>query len=167
MLSVSLGGAAEFTITADACTGTALGPGKSCNVTVQYAPTTAGQSMATFAANGKRPPASASITLTGTGASTGTQTFSYTGAAQTFTVPAGVTQITVDVVGAGIDLTANGLGEKVTATLPVTSGETLQIYVGGAGGLADGSGGFNGGGRGCSACDGAGASDIRQGGYSP
>ena len=67
MLSVSLGGAAEFTITADACTGTALGPGKSCNVTVQYAPTTAGQNTATFAANGKKPPSSASITLTGTG----------------------------------------------------------------------------------------------------
>ena len=68
MLSVSLGGAAEFTITADACTGTALGPRKSCNVTVQYAPTTAGQTTATLAANGRRPPASASITLTGTGA---------------------------------------------------------------------------------------------------
>jgi centrosomal CEP192-like protein/low-density lipoprotein receptor class B len=68
MLRVSLGGAAEFTITADACTGTALGPGKSCNVTVQYAPTTAGQTTAMFAANGIRPPASASIRLTGTGA---------------------------------------------------------------------------------------------------
>src|SRR5882724_12762668 len=67
-LRVSLGSATEFSITADACTGTALGPRKSCNVTVQYAPTTAGQTTATLAANGIRPPAGASITLAGTGA---------------------------------------------------------------------------------------------------
>ena len=68
MLRVSLGTATEFSVTADACTGVALGPRKSCNVTVQYAPTTAGQTTATLAANGIRPAASASITLTGTGA---------------------------------------------------------------------------------------------------
>jgi hypothetical protein len=62
MLRVSLGGAATFSITADACTGTALGPAKSCNVTVQYAPTTTGQSTATLAANGTRPTSSTSIT---------------------------------------------------------------------------------------------------------
>ena len=67
MLSVSLGSATEFSITADACTGTALGPRKSCNVTVQYAPTTAGQTTATLAANAIRPVASTSISLTGTG----------------------------------------------------------------------------------------------------
>jgi hypothetical protein len=66
-LRVSLGSATEFSITADACTGTALGPRKSCNVTVQYAPTTAGQTTAALAANGIRPAASATITLTGTG----------------------------------------------------------------------------------------------------
>jgi hypothetical protein len=66
-LRVSLGSGAEFSITADACTGTALGPRKSCSVTVQYAPTTAVQSTVTLAANGIRPAASASITLTGTG----------------------------------------------------------------------------------------------------
>ena len=68
MLTVSLGTATEFSITADACTGTALGPRKSCNVTVHYAPTAAGQTTATLAANGTRPPASVSITLAGTGA---------------------------------------------------------------------------------------------------
>jgi Cep192 domain 4 len=67
MLSVSLGTATEFSITADACTGTALGPRKSCNVTVQYVPTTAGQTTTTLAANGIRPSASATITLSGTG----------------------------------------------------------------------------------------------------
>ena len=67
MLRASLSGSGTFTITADACTGTAVGPGKSCNVTVQFLPTTAGQSFATLAANGKKPPSSASINLTGTG----------------------------------------------------------------------------------------------------
>lgn len=70
-LSVSLGSATEFSITADACTGTALGPGKSCNVTVRFAPTTDGQTTATLAANGTKPPSSTSITLTGTGLGTG------------------------------------------------------------------------------------------------
>jgi hypothetical protein len=70
MLRASLSGSATFSITADGCTGTALGPGKSCNVTVHYAPTTAVQSTATLAANGTKPPSSASITLTGTGRNT-------------------------------------------------------------------------------------------------
>src|SRR5215210_1701874 len=43
MLKIALSGSAAFTITADACTGTSLGPRKSCAVTVQYAPTAAGQ----------------------------------------------------------------------------------------------------------------------------
>lgn len=71
MLSVSLFGSSAFSITSNACTGTALGKGKSCAVTVQYAPTTAGQSdTATLTASGKKPSASASITLTGSGAGT-------------------------------------------------------------------------------------------------
>src|SRR5262249_12334342 len=70
MLRASLSGSATFTITADACTGTALGPGKSCNVTVQHAPTAAVSTTAMLSANGTRPPSSASINLTGTGRST-------------------------------------------------------------------------------------------------
>ena len=70
MLRASLSGSARFSITADGCTGTALGPHKSCNVTVQYAPTTAGQTTATLAANATRPSSSANITLNGTGRST-------------------------------------------------------------------------------------------------
>ena len=37
-LRVTLAGAAAFTITADTCTGASLGPGKSCRVTVRFAP---------------------------------------------------------------------------------------------------------------------------------
>ena len=74
MLTVALSGSTAFSITSDVCTGTALGKRKSCAVTVQYAPTTAGQSdTATLTASGKKPPpASASITLTGSGAAANT-----------------------------------------------------------------------------------------------
>ncbi len=71
MLSVSLSGSSAFSITSNACSGTALGKGKSCAVTVQYAPTTAGESdTATLTATGKKPPGRASVTLTGSGGGT-------------------------------------------------------------------------------------------------
>ena len=55
-----------FSMAADTCTGTSLGPKKSCSVTVQYAPTAAGQTdTATLTASSKKPPASASVSLTG------------------------------------------------------------------------------------------------------
>jgi len=55
------------------------------------------------------------------------QQFNFTGAAQPFTVPAGVTSITVDVVGAHGSGTSGppsfgGDGGRVQATLPVTPG---------------------------------------------
>ncbi|MFY9665117.1 MAG: hypothetical protein WAK19_11765 [Candidatus Cybelea sp.] len=82
--------------------------------------------------------------------------FHYTGAQQTFTVPSGVTQITVTADGAsGAGSTfrhmKGGKGGLVKATIPVTSGETLAIFVGGDGGKSSasgGPGGFNGGGNG-------------------
>jgi hypothetical protein len=111
-------------------------------------------------------------------------TFDYTGDEQTFVVPAGVTEIQFDVMGAeGGDIEGTtvgwggtndvsidaGNGGQVTGLLPVTPGETLYIYVGGEG--SEASGGYNGGGdpETCSgteviAAGGGGASDIRQGG---
>src|SRR5215469_4257034 len=71
---------------------------------------------------------------------TPSQIFSYTGAAQSFTVPAGVTHITVVAYGASGGGTAfndasppgnpeqencGGAGGSVTATIPVTPGEQL------------------------------------------
>jgi hypothetical protein len=114
-------------------------------------------------------------------APTGSQTFDFTGAAQSFVVPAGVTLVTIDAFGAqggtgDDDGVANnnvgGNGGQVTATIAVTPGETLTVVVGGQGGNgADGtagSGGFNGGGAGGSSFDGGGGgggtSDVRQGG---
>ena len=73
VLSVSLSGTgpAVFGIASDACTGVALGKGKSCAVTVQFVPAAHGESYsATLTATGKKSDAVASITLTGSGVGT-------------------------------------------------------------------------------------------------
>jgi hypothetical protein len=66
-LKITLAGSGAFTKTAETCTGTSLGPRKSCSVTVQYAPTTPGQRDAATltAASGKT---LASLTLLGAAA---------------------------------------------------------------------------------------------------
>ena len=98
-----------------------------------------------------------------------TQTFTHTGAEQTFVVPGGVTSIEVLAIGgrggeaAG---TPGGAAAKVSADLTVTPGQTLYVEVGGEGqdvtGATIGAGGFNGGGAGgAGAGGGGGASDIR------
>jgi hypothetical protein len=108
-------------------------------------------------------------------------TFTYTGAAQTWTVPDEVTQATFDVFGAqgGSEpgLKDGGGGGKAHATIDVTPGDTLQVNVGGVGGAAPcrecgagAAGGFNGGAAGGSASvtgagGGGGASDIRTGAF--
>ncbi len=75
-----------------------------------------------------------------------------------YTVPAGVTSITVQAVGAGGGNCApahGGRGAAITATVPVSPGETLTVGVGGFGGPCNGSspgspgaGGVGGGGGG-------------------
>ena len=64
--------------------------------------------------------------------------YNYTGGVQTFTVPAGVTSISVDAYGAsgisgGTDRNSSQKGEggRVEANLTVTPGDVLNIYVGG------------------------------------
>ncbi len=110
----------------------------------------------------------------------GSQSFSYTGAAQSFTVPSGVTSITFDIQGAqggggySAPLAIPGLGGRVQGMITTTPGEVLQINVGGAGGAGGttigGTAGWNGGGAGGgwsggrSGGGGGGASDIRRGG---
>lgn len=114
---------------------------------------------------------------------TQTLTYVYTGAAQSWIVPPGVTSINVDLAGAeGYPSGASaGQGARVQATYPVTPGQTLNLYVGGAGGSGGAfggggnpGGGFNGGGGGGNhsggggdgnaAGGGGGATDIRIGG---
>jgi hypothetical protein len=101
----------------------------------------------------------------------GSQTFSFTGGVQTFTVPACVSTVTVDIYGAqgGNDNgVQGGLGGRVQGQLTVIPGEILNIYVGGQGSSTTSAsqGGYNGGG-GVSATGtagtGGGASDIRRG----
>jgi hypothetical protein len=108
--------------------------------------------------------------------------FNFTGSAQTWIVPTGVTSIAVDARGgqgggnAGDPLVLGGKGGRLQTTVAVTPGETLTIYVGGRGGdlinpNTGGPGGFNGGGTGGvddvdgngPAGGGGGASDVRQG----
>ena len=110
--------------------------------------------------------------------SSGSQTFNFTGAEQIFTVPSGVTTITIKAWGAQGGMYNSdwgaGKGGYSTGTLNVTSGETLYIYVGGQGNSSGSnvqvSGGFNGGGyargytSGAYAGSGGGASDVRSSG---
>lgn len=105
-----------------------------------------------------------------------TQTLSYTGALQTYTVPNCVSQVTITCYGAqganGASTASaavggiGGFGAMVTGVYPITAGNILNVYVAGAG--TGSVGGFNGGGNGgtntLSAGAGGGASDVRVGG---
>jgi len=109
-----------------------------------------------------------------------TVNFAYTGAAQTWTVPAGVTQVTLELRGAqggGSYLSGagtprqedGGLGGLTQGTLAVTPGQVLNLYVGGqapdVGNITPAPGGFNGGGDGGQwGAGGGGATDVRVGG---
>lgn len=104
-------------------------------------------------------------------------TYDYTGAMQSFAVPTGVNSITFEAWGAqGWSGTyTGGLGGYATGTLAVTQGQTVYVYVGGQGVVANVTatpmgGGWNGGGNGQNngtdntVGGGGGASDIRYGG---
>jgi hypothetical protein len=114
--------------------------------------------------------------------------FAYTGGAQTYTVPSGVNYLLVDMEGANGGANVHwpnytykeipGNGGRTKCYLPVTPGQSINVYVGGAGtqgGMSGttpvaGVGGYNGGGNGTyysttyAAGGGGGASDIRIGG---
>ena len=111
-------------------------------------------------------------------------TLNYTGAMQTYTVPAGVTSVTIEAYGAeggGQVLSGNGssgyggLGGYATGDLAVTQNQVLEIYVGGHGASSTSgtaAGGWNGGGSGYASGSGepgnggGGASDVRVNGSS-
>ncbi|MBL7930747.1 MAG: T9SS type A sorting domain-containing protein [Bacteroidia bacterium] len=106
-----------------------------------------------------------------------TNTFTYTGAPQTFTVPPCVNALSVSIAGArggnGLNSSVGpgGFGGHIAAVISVTPGQVLNLYVGGMGANASPSvgaaGGYNGGGAGGSQGSlyagggGGGASDIR------
>ena len=125
------------------------------------------------------------ITATTTSCTHSSLTFNYTGAVQTWTVPACITQITVTMAGAqggtggwatNTTQNAGGNGGSLSGVLPVASGTVLDMYVGGKGAAGTsaggGVGGYNGGGFGDAGYSapapfpyygggGGGASDIR------
>lgn len=122
-------------------------------------------------------PLTATITVTPSSTtSSGSQSFGYTGSMQTWTVPAGVTSISLEAYGAQGGTGASGgnaasggvggMGSKVTGSYNVTPGQVLNIYVGGEGMTPDG--GYNGGAAGGSvnAGGGGGATDVRINGTS-
>ena len=77
-----------------------------------------------------------------------TETFSYTGASTTWTVPSGVTSITITALGAqgGTTNPSSGFGDVATGTLAVTPGTLYYILVGQQGQANDTVGAFGGGG---------------------
>ncbi len=101
-----------------------------------------------------------------------TQTFTYTGAMQQFTVPPCVGSMTVIAIAAaggtgGSGGSIGGTGSLVRGVMTATPGSVMNIFVGGQGTLT--AGGFNGGGNGgisstSQGAGGGGASDIRIGG---
>ena len=101
--------------------------------------------------------------------------FGFTGSAQTYTVPAGVSQLSVRITGGG----SAAQGDTVYGRLPVTPAQVVQVNIGSAatpvssfnGAFSGGSGGWNGGGNSSQtstvgALGGGGASDIRVSPYS-
>ena len=117
------------------------------------------------------------VPVTGVGVLVTEKTFTYTGAVQNWTVPVGVTSIQVECYGAqgGESQGGTGLygkGGMAAATVPVTPGSTVYVYVGGKGTTiqVSATGGWNGGGgTNCTYTSifpgsGGGASDIRIGG---
>ncbi|MCC6370711.1 MAG: T9SS type A sorting domain-containing protein [Bacteroidia bacterium] len=89
--------------------------------------------------------------LNGIWAQVTTQTFVYSGTIQSFTVPTGVTQLSVDARGAGggsvTTCGANGgRGARMTGVITVTPGQVLSVLVGQAGGNSGSTGEGGGGG---------------------
>ncbi len=100
-----------------------------------------------------------------------TDSFAYSGAMQTWVVPADVSLATFVLSGAQGGVGNNsfvtaGLGGRTTATMAVTPGSTVYLFVGGAG--TSSAGGWNGGGANSSGAayggGGGGATDLRIGG---
>jgi hypothetical protein len=165
LLSITAGVLAAFTMSAQC-------PQISCpsNITVNNDPGTCGAVVNYATPVGTNP------------CGAGADTFNYTGSVQTFVAPQ-TGLYSLDVRGAkGGDITSyqvqtSGLGGRATGDINLTVGQTIYIYVGGAGedrlgnhpypGCTVAAGGWNGGGETQSAgnsAPGGGASDIRVGG---
>ncbi len=97
----------------------------------------------------------------------GSETFDFTGGMQTFTVPEGITEVTIEVWGAAgenVQSSSGGLGGYASGDLSVAPGDILNVYVGGQNGYNGGGNGGSGGTSGYNGGNGGGASDVRIGG---
>lgn len=95
-----------------------------------------------------------------------TFTLSYTGSYQIFTVPSGVTTLTIDAYGAkggDSEYCTGGNGGQISSTISVNPAQILYVYIGGQGSLGYAGAGYNGGGSPIHSSDagGGGATDIR------
>jgi hypothetical protein len=117
-------------------------------------------------ANGRSNETPASGDVAGVPTTLTTNNYAANSAVQIFPVPAGVSWLQFDAIGAQGGTGASGLGGKggrLQGAIPVTPGETLYLYVGGNG--VSNTGGWNGGGNGSGAGaggGGGGATDIRR-----
>jgi len=110
-----------------------------------WAAITVGLASLAFAQAAAATPSCGSPVVSG---ATATVTCAYDGSAQSWTVPAGVTQATFEVFGAqgGSSFgSTGGLGGETEAVLPVTPGTAYNIVAAGEG-VTEGPGGFGGGG---------------------
>ena len=113
------------------------------NASIGLAASGTGNIASFTATNASNAPVVATITVTPTLVSTGASNitnFNYTGTLQNWTVPVGVTSITINAAGAEGGLVTSfggpfpgGKGATMTGTFSVTPGNTLNIIVGGKG----------------------------------
>jgi len=119
LLSITAAVLSAFTVSAQC-------PQISCpsNITVNNAPGTCGAVVNYTTPVGTNP------------CGAGTQTFSYTGSIVSWTVPNGVTQVTIDAKGAqggSVNITCSasgGKGARMVGDFTVSPGDNLQILVG-------------------------------------
>jgi len=123
-LTVTVPGSSAFSITSDTCTERSLGPGKTCSVTVQFAPKTSGESdSATLTATGVH--ANASIKLEG---KSGGPQLAWSPTTHDYgTVPAG------NILPEKFRLTNSGTGnsEPLEASVTNSSGTAFSIALDG------------------------------------
>ncbi|WKZ75787.1 MAG: HYR domain-containing protein [Vicingaceae bacterium] len=131
LLSITAGVLSAFTVSAQC-------PQITCpsNITVNNAPGTCAAVVNYVTPVGTNPCGS------------GSQTFNYTGSTQTFTVPVGITSITIETRGAqGAQGNggAGGFGARMIGDFTVTPGQILTVVVGGMGTTSQNAGGGGGG----------------------
>ncbi len=135
-------GATSYTWTVNPGTGTITAGQGTQAIAVSFGPAVVTYTICVTATNACGTSASGpclNVTTSSGGGSLPYQLFTYTGALQSFTVPAGISSLTITAYGAGGGTAYNlpGLGAKLIGTFTVTPSEVLDIMVGGQGNGAE------------------------------